>query len=151
VDIAALPGPFMKMMFFSSMAATLSSDIYYIFGEKGAWLFGGLSALNCAVSLLSILSFISLYIYELPTHHYPFCLLQREYGFIGYPLYLSLFSATILGAGVGVLMPFMKIDSLSEAIPTIQKRIALAAAVLLSVFALIVVWKIIFSDLILGA
>ena len=85
----------------------------------------------------------------MPTHHCPFCLLQKEYGFIGYPLYLSLFSATILGTGVGILMPFRKIDSLAQTIPSIQKRITLAAVILLSVFLIIVAWKMIFTDFIL--
>jgi len=40
---------------------------------------------------MAILSFISVYFYELPTHHCPFCILQKEYGYVGYPLYLTLF------------------------------------------------------------
>jgi hypothetical protein len=148
-DIGTLPAPFMKMIFLGSITATLASGIYYAVKEKGAWLFAGLCALNCIVSLFSILSFISLYIYELPTHHCPFCLLQKEYGYIGYPLYLALFAGSILGVGVGVLMPFRNIRSLSETIPATQKRMALAAVVLLFVFAMIVAWKMIATDFIL--
>ena len=148
-DIGALPAPFMKVIFFGSMTATLASGIYYFLRGKGALLFTGLSAWNCVVSLLSILSFISLYVYELPTHHCPFCLLQKEYGYIGYPLYLTLFAGSILGVGVGALMPFRNIRSLSETIPATQKRMALAAVVLFTLFAMIVVWKMISTDFIL--
>jgi hypothetical protein len=148
-DIGALPGPVMKTMFFVSMTATLASGVYYCLKERGAWLFAVLSALNCVVSLLSILSFISLYVYELPTHHCPFCLLQKEYGYIGYPLYLTLFAGSILGVGVGALMPFRNIRSLSETIPATQKRLALASVILFSIFALLVAWKIIATDFIL--
>jgi hypothetical protein len=148
-DIGVLPASLMKMIFFSSMTVTLASGIYYALKEKGAWLFAGLSALNCLICLSSILSFISLYIYELPTHHCPFCILQQEYGYIGYPLYLSLFAGSISGIGVGVLMPFRKIQSLSETIPAAQKRMALAAVVLFTLFAIIVVWKMIATDVML--
>jgi hypothetical protein len=148
-DIGALPGSVTKTMFFGSMTATLASGVYYCLKERGAWLFAVLSALNCVAALLSILSFISLYVYELPTHHCPFCLLQKEYGYIGYPLYLTLFAGSILGIGVGALMPFGNIRSLSETIPATQKRIALAAVVLFTLFAMIVVWKMISTDFIL--
>jgi hypothetical protein len=148
-DIGAFPAALMKMIFFGSMTVTLASGIYYCMQEKGAWLFAGLSALSCLISLLSILSFISPYIYELPTHHCPFCLLQKEYGYIGYPLYLALFAGSILGVGVGVLMPFRNIQSLSETIPATQKRMALAAVVLFAVFTIIVAWQMISSNLIL--
>jgi hypothetical protein len=51
--------------------------------------------------------------------------------------------------GVGALMPFRNIRSLTETIPATQKRMALSAVVLSSVFALIVAWKIIATDFIL--
>jgi hypothetical protein len=50
-----------------------------------------------AVALASMVSFLSLYIYELPTHHCPFDVLQLQYRGIGYPLYLSLFAAVVFG------------------------------------------------------
>jgi hypothetical protein len=66
-----------------------------------------------------------------------------------YPLYLARRSGSILGVGVGALMPFRNIRSLSETIPATQKRLALAAVVLLIVFAMIVAWKMISTDFIL--
>jgi hypothetical protein len=148
-DIGTLPAPFMKIIFFGSMTATLASGTYFVLKESGAWLFAGLSAMNCVISPLSILSFISLYVYELPTHHCPFCILQKEYGYIGYPLYLTLFAGSILGIGVGVLTPFRNIRSLTETIPATRKRMALVAVVLIFVFAMIVAWKMIAGDFIL--
>ena len=148
-DLAALPAALMKVVFFSVTALTIAAGgVYYVKGKGGVF-FCALSAISFVVCLLSILSFISPYIYELPTHHCPFCLLQKEYGYIGYPLYLALFAATILGTGVGILMPFRRIDSLSEIIPSIQKRITLAAVILFSIFLILVAWKMIFTDFIL--
>jgi hypothetical protein len=46
-------------------------------------------------------------------------------------------------------MPFRNIRSLSETIPATQKRMALAAVVLFTLFAMIVIWKMISTDFIL--
>ena len=105
---------------------------------------------KCGILILVLIfSFISLYIYELPTHACPFCLLQKEYHYIGYPLYLTLFGGAITGIGIGVLMPFKKIKSLSAALPGIQKKLALASILFFFVFTAIVTVEIFFSHLVL--
>ncbi len=45
------------------------------------------------ISYFSVTYFFSPYIYELPTHQCPFCMLQSEYYFIGYFIWSSLFLA----------------------------------------------------------
>jgi hypothetical protein len=45
-------------------------------------------------SIISLISFFGTYIYELPTHHCPFCMLQSDYHYIGYILYTTLFLGT---------------------------------------------------------
>ena len=88
-------------------------------------MFSLMSGATLVVSIASILSFVSVYLYELPTHHCPFCILQGEYRYIGYPLYLTLLGGTVSGMGVGMLMPFREIRSLSRArTPSIQKGLA---------------------------
>ncbi len=44
-------------------------------------------------SYYAIIYFFGIYIYELPTHKCPFCLLQSEYNYIGYFIFGSLFIA----------------------------------------------------------
>jgi hypothetical protein len=46
------------------------------------------------ISYFSIVYFFSTYIYELPSHKCPYCLLQPEYYYIGYFIYSSLLIAT---------------------------------------------------------
>ena len=46
-----------------------------------------------AVSILAVISFFSPYIYELPHHKCPFCIMQREYYYIGYVIYTLLVSS----------------------------------------------------------
>ncbi len=55
------------------------------------------------VSLLSLILFFGTYIYELPTHHCPFCFLQREYNYVGYLLYIALFIGTFSGMSGAIL------------------------------------------------
>jgi len=100
-------------------------------------------------SFVAIISFISLYFYELPTHHCPFDLLQREYNYIGYPLYLSLFAAGITGAGAGVIDRFKDAPSLKSVIPSLQKRLCLFSMIGYIVFTLIATYPIVFSGFIL--
>lgn len=49
------------------------------------------------LGLAAIINFTSIYIYELPTHRCPFCLLQAEYYYIGIPIYISLFFSVATG------------------------------------------------------
>lgn len=148
-ELVALPSIPTKILFYLTMASTVSSGVYFYLKKKGAYLFSLLSGATFLVSLASILSFISVYFYELPTHHCPFCILQKEYGYVGYPLYMVLFGGTISGMGVGVLMPFRNIKSLSEVLPSIQRRLAIASSILFILFTAIVTYRMVFSGLIL--
>ncbi|MDP3214831.1 MAG: hypothetical protein Q8S73_12050, partial [Deltaproteobacteria bacterium] len=94
-------------------------------------------------------SFISLYIYELPTHHCPFCIIMEEYGYIGYLLYIPLFGAVVAGMSVGTLIPFRKVESLKQVLDGLIGKLALSSVVLFSVFALVATYQIIFSNLIM--
>ena len=50
-------------------------------------------------SIVSLIAFFGTYIYELPTHHCPFCMLQSDYHYIGYVLYTTLFIGTFSAMG----------------------------------------------------
>ena len=77
-DLAALPPATMMAVFFGSMTATLLSGLWFYLERSGGYLFSLVATATFAVSLASLISFICLYFYELPTHHCPFCLLQKE-------------------------------------------------------------------------
>lgn len=145
--LLALPIDLMEWGFAGLLALTLGLGTYFYRRERGAEAFSLVSAIMFLVSVLAVISFISPYIYELPTHHCPFCLLQKEYGYIGYPMYLSLLVATVCGIGTGAIEPFKHRRSLKEAAPRIQKRLALASLVAFAVFAAISVAEIALSNL----
>jgi hypothetical protein len=149
-DLAALPHRAMQIVFFTGMALTgISGLVFYMRGRAG-YLFSVAATVTFLIAIASILSFICLYFYELPSHHCPFCLLQKEYGYIGYVLYATLFGGAVAGIGTGVLMPFRAVGSLVRIIPDMQRRLALVTMVCYLLFTLIVVWKMIFSALKLG-
>lgn len=60
------------------------------------------------VGTITLISYVSPYIYELPTHQCPFCILQKEYFFIGYVFYLALFSGAFFGTAPFVLNNLFK-------------------------------------------
>ena len=55
------------------------------------------------VAIVALILYFETYVYELPTHHCPFCLLQKEYYYVGYFLYTTLFLGTFFGIGAGIM------------------------------------------------
>ncbi|MDD2582761.1 MAG: hypothetical protein PHR66_12295 [Desulfuromonadaceae bacterium] len=145
-DILALPVTPMRILFYVCMAATFAFGARLLWEGKGAYLFAGMSGVTFVVSIISIISFISLYFYEMPSHHCPFCILQREYGYVGYPLYIFILSGTVAGLGCGLLQLFRKKESLDTIIPAVQRKLAAITVISFMLFTVIVTWQILFSS-----
>ena len=145
-EIAAFPHLPMVIVFYLCMGATLATGVYFYLRGKGAYLFALTSAITFPVSIAALISFISLYYYELPTHHCPFCILQKEYHFVGYPLYIAILVAGVTGLGVGMLLPFRSVVSLQGIIPRLTKRLTLAALIAIGVSTAVATWPILFSS-----
>lgn len=122
-----LPPVPVETAYYSTVLLTLALGIRFHRSGRGLVPFTGMNAATFVCSVLALMSFVSLYIYELPTHHCPFCILQSEYGFIGYPLYLTILGGAVFGLGVAVVAPFRRKPSLAEIVPRIQKRLTLLA------------------------
>ncbi|VAY86843.1 membrane protein, putative [hydrothermal vent metagenome] len=60
------------------------------------------------VSYYAVTYFFGTYIYELPTHKCPFCMLQKEYYYIGYILWSNLFLGVFFGISQLILKIFTK-------------------------------------------
>lgn len=148
-ELAALPPGPMVVAFYASLVWLAAAGLRYWRRGRGGRLFSLSSAIAFPVFALSLVSFISLYFYELPTHHCPFCILQREYGYIGYLFYGSLLGGVVCGAGVGLLQPFRRVKSLVSIIPAINRKLAVVSVGCYLLFALISIWKIITANLVL--
>jgi hypothetical protein len=149
-DLAGLPAAPMEAAFYVGMAATACSGFYFYCKGRGGYLFSGVSLLTFIIAVASLISFICLYFYELPSHHCPFCILQKEYGYIGYALYITLLGGGVAGMGTGALQPLRKKGSMALVIPALQRRLTAATLFLYLLFTLIVTYRLLFSSLRLG-
>jgi hypothetical protein len=100
-------------------------------------LYAGLALVFLLAAVAAIISFISLYFYQIPTHHCPFDILQSNYYYVGYLLYGSLFAGGFFGIMAGVIAPFRKIGSLAAVIPDIQRRWLILSVSAFAVFVIL--------------
>ena len=133
-------------IFYAGMLLTLAVGIHYVLTGRHDWLYGLLSVVVFPLSLAALISYFSLYVYEMPMHHCPFCMLQKEYHFVGYFLYLFLLVGAITGASAGIIGRFRKKASLAALIPNIQKRLCGVSVLGYGLFTLRVTYAIVFSD-----
>jgi len=148
-DILSLPVKPMLIAAFTAIGAMLAAGLWFYRTQKGGYLLAGLSLTAFIIAGLACITAVSLYTYELPTHRCPFCLLQREYGYVGYLLYASLLVGVLGGVGAGLLTAFRDRPSLAESLPPFQARLALAGMVGFGVFALVSVYQIVTSNLVM--
>jgi hypothetical protein len=141
-DLAAFPHLPTAIAFIGTIGAALATGLLFHGTGRGGVAFAIASALALPVSIVAVVSLVSPYVYELPTHHCPFCLLQGEYGYVGYPLYATLLGGSVAGMGVGAVMPARRIESLAAAVPAMQRRLTAVGLTLLAIFTLIVAWQV---------
>lgn len=145
-EIAALPPLPMLAVFYVSSLLTIAAGLWFYFRGSGGYLFAFLSGGHFLVAIVAVISVISLYIYRLPSHHCPFCILRQEYHFIGYPLYAAMLAGGVCGIGAGLLTRFRAVASLRETLPGVQKRLTMAAMVSLALTTSLSSWPILFSS-----
>lgn len=115
------------------------------------WLLALTAALFLLTGLAGAVSFISLYVYEIPTHHCPFDMLQASSNFIGYPLFLFLFGACFCGLVPAVLQSMRRKPSLGAVTARAERRWLGAALIFLGLFLLVSTWAVLASRLSLAA
>jgi hypothetical protein len=146
-ELAGIPREPMELALTVAILITTLAGIQFRKTGKGGYLFAVASTLTFVIAVTSLISFITLYVYELPTHHCPFCVLHKEYGYVGYPLYVALLCSGISGLGVGALMPARKLASLSKIVPGIQRKLAAASVALYLLFGFIALYLVATSNL----
>jgi hypothetical protein len=149
-EMASLPARPSMTFCFLSIAATVAAGAYFFRKGKGGTLFSLVSTVAFGAALAALVSGFCLYIYELPTHHCPFCILQKEYGYVGYVLYAALLGGAVAGLSVGVLTPFRSRGSMAAVIPPLQRTLVATAVILYVVFAAVVSLRIYWSPFRLG-
>ncbi|MCK6411634.1 MAG: hypothetical protein L6Q55_04325 [Azonexus sp.] len=144
------PEPALWLFYISMLAAIAASLGHWRSGTRSsAFLTALFSASGFATAIAGVLSFVSLYIYEHPHHHCPFCILKPEYDYRGYWLYIPLFAATAAGLGAGVTQVFARRSSLAGVVPNVSRRLAGLALCAFLIFTGAVSYFVLSSNLVL--
>jgi hypothetical protein len=148
-DLAGLPAPTMMAAFYGTVGLFLVVAMVCLVARWRALLVA-LSVMSLGllgVSMAAIISFISLYIYQLPTHHCPFDMLQGGYHWIGYPLYILLFTGVVFGLLPGLAVPIERVESLRAAVATANRRWLRWSIVSVVAFTVLVSWPVVFGPM----
>jgi hypothetical protein len=145
--IFTLPWRSVAVAFYCMAVSTGATGFVCMLKGKGVYLFSFFSTVLFVVGSIALISYVSPYFYELPTHHCPFCILHQEYNFVGYPLYLMFLAGGVTGLGAGVISPFSGIRSLERSLPGIRKELVAVSLGSWLVALTICILGVLFSNL----
>lgn len=150
-ELAALPAK-PTMVFFYLHAAALLLLLGLCLWSKRTFLRLLLLLVSSSfilTALVSVVAFISLYIYAMPSHHCPFDMLQGHYGYLGYPLYTSLFGGGLFAMLPGLALGLRQHTSLQPVIQQRERGWLWLGLIGIGTFLLIASWPVVFSDFVL--
>ncbi|MEJ5359171.1 MAG: hypothetical protein WHT06_10910 [Desulfobacterales bacterium] len=147
--VSSLPVLPLEVFFFAVMVFVLASGLLFLRRRKGEMAFAVSGLLSFPLNLAALIAFVSPYLYELPTHHCPFCILQGEYGYIGYLVYASILGGVLCAAGVALLSRYRSLTGLEDILPLKLVRLVAAGLSFHALWTVIVIWAVFSSNLIL--
>ena len=87
------------------------------------------------LAAVAIITVFSSYIYAMPYHNCPFCILKPEYHYIGFALYFTLIPASFFGLSTVLVEPFKSRNDLAGAVIKYQRTAIRISLVLLLLLA----------------
>lgn len=152
-ELSGLPVRPMIIAFYSTAAPVVLLLLVCLWLKGWVWrFFLFLSSLIFgAVALASVVSFVSVYFYQLPSHHCPFDMLQGHYHFVGYPLFVSLFGALLCGLVPQLLVMLKRWAVPANIVMELERRWLLAGLILLGCQLMLVSFPMMFGRLTLQA
>lgn len=145
-EMAHLPPKLTAGCFYIGMGLTMIAGTRLLRTGRSGLLYSLLSIAVFILALLALMAYFCLYVYESPSHHCPYCMLQREYHFVGYFFYAALLLGVIAGASIGLIGRFRRKTALNGLIESIQKRLCRASMLGYSLFTLAVSIPVVFGD-----
>lgn len=143
--LSGLPARPMMLLLYGSAALVLLAGLWSLRSRsamsRALFSLGGAGFFFVAIA--AIVSYVSLYIYQMPTHHCPFDILQGHYHFIGYPIYLSLFGSVLYALLPGVFLPLRRRAGMGEILARAERRWIVLALFGLMIFLLLVTWPVV--------
>ncbi len=137
-EVSAFDPRLALQLFALSGVLVVTAGIIQQFRGRGGVFFAFLATGAFAMALVAIISVVSLYIYEMPHHHCPFCILKAGYSYIGYFLYIPLFIATAAALGAGAVSLCSRFDTLRPGAPRrVKGLVRLSLAMFLLFYGLV--------------
>lgn len=110
-------------MLYGTGLLVMLSGTFTLLRDKGGYVFALFAMVAFIVALIAIVSYVSLYVYQHPHHHCPFCLLKSGHDYAGYSLYIPLFLATATALSAAAIYPWKKINSLRSSVARYYPRV----------------------------
>lgn len=145
-SLAHLPLRATQILFFLNVLLAIRACAGFLYTGRGAMACSVLNLLLLATAVIGVISFISVWYYELPSHHCPFCILKPEYHSIGYPLYAAILAVGVAGGAMGLLDRYRNIPSLGRVVPGIQRKLAILALGCALALGIIAAYPMLVSD-----
>lgn len=146
-EMAGLDARFALTLLFGALVGVIATAAAALRIKLAQPFYGIASVVFFVVGIAAVISAISLYVYEHPHHHCPFCLLKREYGYFGFLLYLPLFAGAAFGLSAGALGFLRTPDSLHATLPDALRRMIIASVLSFCIFASVAAWAVARSGL----
>jgi len=152
-EVSSFPLKQMMMVFYAGLAAYLLLLVINLVSLRRLWrdLLAISALLLLFLGLAGTVSFISLYVYELPSHHCPFDMLQASSHFIGYPIYLGLFGTVLCSLVPSILERLGSFPGLVDVVAGARRRWLWSSLIFFVVFVLLTSWPVLFGRLSLRA
>jgi hypothetical protein len=147
IDITGA-GPAQAAWIVCALCYLVLGAVYWKTGRMGL-MFSALSAVITVLSIVWLTKCVSPYVYELPTHSCPFCMLQSDYWYVGYPLYAMLFVSGTTGLGAGLLGRYERLESMSGVLPRMRRVAVACSAGMFIGFAVFALWLVTRSGLVM--
>ena len=148
-EVSGLSPAVALLLFYGAGLLMTGCGIGYLLFRKGGLLFSASSAMAFVTALVGIVSIVSLYIYEHPHHHCPFCILKSGHGHVGYALYIPLFLGTAMALASGAMGLWRSLPSLSETVEREVSRLTGFSMILYLLFLLVATAGILRSSLVM--
>lgn len=104
-------------------------SLYIVYGLAMAAFF--------VLALNTIITVLSSFIYAMPFHNCPFCMLKREYGYIGFLVYIPLFVAVFCGVTPMLMQPCQAKAGLAVTVAKLQRKLIVVSMAALAFYAIL--------------
>ncbi len=138
--IGSVPESLLLIIFYGTalLLAGLGHVLFRRLSLPLLWFNGMVWLLFIGLSFVAITAVFSSYVYGMPYHHCPFCILKPEYCFIGFFIYGTMLPAGFFGISAALTSLIPARLGLNEVVHRFQRWAVLLSSILMVLFLLLV-------------